>query len=283
MAYREKRFTSQDGLSLYYRDYGDPYSHNTPLLCLGGLTRNSKDFHGFARKHSVQRRVICPDYRGRGRSQYDREWRNYNPASYLMDIRHLMAVAGLHRVVVIGTSLGGILAMALGAAQPSALAGVVLNDIGPDIPAAGVGPIIDYMRKPPVFDSLDQAVDHIRASFPDFPAQTDAEWRTIAESTYQLCKDGKYRFDWDPDIVRPFLDGAAPPMDLWPLFRSLKHVPVLVLRGLRSDILSAETFERMEEEMPGLNRVEVPDVGHPPGLHEPESRSAVEAFLAGIS
>src|SRR5579883_2367118 len=137
-SYRERHFRAQDDLELYYRDYGDPASPRLPALCLTGLTRNARDYEGLAERLSAERRVVSPDYRGRGRSQYDRDWRNYRPEVYLSDIRHLLIAANLERVVVIGTSLGGILAMALGVLQPAAVAAVVLNDVGPELGASGI-------------------------------------------------------------------------------------------------------------------------------------------------
>ena len=146
MAYIERRITSNDNLSLYLRDYGDPADPRPAILCLGGLSRNSKDFASLAERVSADgRRVIAPDYRGRGRSDYDPDWHNYAPPVYLRDIQDMLAALNLHRVVVIGTSLGGILAMGMGAAMPTPLAGVVLNDIGPEIETEGLGHIVAYM------------------------------------------------------------------------------------------------------------------------------------------
>src|ERR1700682_1187427 len=135
--FRDCFFRSQDDLALYWRDYGDPASSRTPLLCLGGLTRNSKDFHVLAQALCGERRVLAPDYRGRGRSARDPNWRNYRPGTYLADILDLLTVAGVHRAVVLGTSMGGLLAMGLAAFRPTMLAGVILNDVGPEIATNG--------------------------------------------------------------------------------------------------------------------------------------------------
>ncbi|MGB1548561.1 MAG: alpha/beta fold hydrolase, partial [Alphaproteobacteria bacterium] len=136
--YRSRHFLSQDGLRLYFRDYGDPLSEKAPLLCLAGLTRNSSDFHDLATRLMGERRILALDYRGRGRSDYDPDWRHYEARTYLNDIHHLLTATGVHRVVLVGTSLGGILSMALGAVMPMALAGVILNDVGPVVSTAGL-------------------------------------------------------------------------------------------------------------------------------------------------
>ncbi len=279
--YRERRFTSQDGLSLYYRDYGDPGARAVPIVCLGGLTRNSKDYHRLASRFSPGRRVICPDYRGRGLSEYDPDWRNYNPSTYVMDLHHLLAAAGLHRIVVVGTSLGGLMAMALAVSHPTALAGAVLNDIGPELSSGGLKPIIDYLRTPRTFASLAEVALYLKKYFPNLPAANETEWQSIADRTYRRAGDGSFRVDWDPDIVKPLLvahnEGTQ---DLWPLFRALGDRPVLALRGELSDLLSEETFLRMGRELPNIHTVLVPGVGHPPGLEEPVSRVALDSFLS---
>src|SRR5215469_9759579 len=141
--FRDGFFTSQDGLRLYYRDYGDPLAARTPVLCLSGLARNSVDFDHVASRLAKDRRVICPDYRGRGRSAYDDDWRRYEPRTYVMDILDLLALTGIGRAVVIGTSLGGLLGMGLAALQPTLIAGLVLNDIGPELVPSGLARIVD--------------------------------------------------------------------------------------------------------------------------------------------
>src|ERR1043166_8100423 len=144
-AYREATVSAQDGLALYYRDYGDALASKTPVLCLPGLTRNSADFAELAGRLSGERRVICPDYRGRGRSAYDRNWRNYDPRVYLSDIVQLLAAPGLHRVIVTGTSMGGVITMGFAVAKPPMLAAAIINDIGPDIQGGGLSRIFDYV------------------------------------------------------------------------------------------------------------------------------------------
>ncbi len=279
--FRDGWLTAQDGLKLYYRDYGDPLSPRLPVLCLPGLSRNSRDFHRLARHLAKRRRVIAPDNRGRGRSARDPDWHRYDPACHLNDLRHLLAATNLHRVVVIGTSFGGILAMALGAALPTALAAVVLNDIGPDVEADSQGRILDYIGKGQPQPDWPRATAHLRELLPTQSLKTDADWLEFTQGTYRQDPSGALQVDWDVNIVRPF-QRRRPPPDLWPLFRSLSRIPVMALRGALSDVLSPATFERMGRKHPGLVQVTVPDAGHAPSLNEPESVAAIDAFLAGL-
>lgn len=278
----ERTFNSKDGLRLYWRDYEAPGASLTPVLCLGGLTRNSKDFHALARRLAGKRRVVAPDYRGRGRSAFDPDWRNYHPRTYVEDVRHLAAVAGLERFVVVGTSLGGLLAMVLAVTMPASLAGAVLNDIGPDIEWQAVDGIVAYMQDTRPLGSWEEAARKLQTTFPGLAARDEAGWIRIARATYREDPDGLLRFDWDPRIVRPFLAGDPIRYDLWPPFRALAGRPVLAIRGARSDLLGERTFQRMAAAMPDLATAVVPDVGHAPNLGEPESRDAIDALLARV-
>ncbi len=280
--YRERSYRSEDDLELAYRDYGDPGAARTPLLCLTGLTRNAKDFARLAAREAATRRVLCLDYRGRGRSQYDPDWRNYRPETYLNDVRHLLAAANVHKVVAVGTSLGGVLAMALGALLPTALAGVVLNDVGPEIATGGLARILKYVGTDRPQPDWDSAVRHIKSMFPALGLTSDEDWRRAAEGTYRAGGDGLLHFDWDPAIVKPLVRTRGAVRPLWPLFRSLARIPVLAVRGALSDVLTSATFERMAEEKPDLRRASVPGVGHTPSLEEPAARAALAAFLADL-
>lgn len=280
--YRERRFTAQDGLSLYFRDYGDPTSPAPPLLCLPGLVRNSKDFHDFASRHAPSRRIVCPDYRGRGRSAYDSDWRNYNPGTYIRDIGDLLTAAELHRVVFVGTSLGGLLTMALAVVRPNAFAGAVLNDIGPDIDGSGLDRIVAYITAHKPQPDWPAAVATLRNNFKNLSLKTDEEWHNMARQTYREEPDGTLRYDFDKGIGRALADGSGDIPDLWPPFRALRRIPTLAIRGGVSDVLSQETFDRMAVEKPDLKRVTVPGVGHVPFLHEPECVSAIDDFLASL-
>ena len=278
-AYRGRRFTAPDGLGLYFRDYGDPGSAATPVLCLGGLTRNAKDFDALARRVARERRVLCPDLRGRGRSDYDPNWRNYHPATYLNDIAHLLTVADVHRVVVVGTSLGGVLAMAMGASMPSALAGAVLNDIGPEIERGGLEPILSYIRVDRPQPNWESAVQTIRTLLPDLVYQDETMFEAMARNTYREGDDGLLHFDWDVNIVKPALADRGATPDLWPLFRGLRPTPLLAFRGEASKLLTADCFSRMARERPDASTITVPRTGHAPTLDEPECVAALDAFL----
>jgi pimeloyl-ACP methyl ester carboxylesterase len=275
--YRERFFRSEDDLKLYWRDYGDPAAPELPFLCLPGLTRNSKDFAGFGAHFGTSRRVICPDYRGRGRSQYDRDWRNYRPELLLNDIRHLLAAAGIERAIVVGTSMGGVLAMALGAFLPTALAAVILNDVGPEFGGAGLDRIFDYISTDHPHADWPSAIAELKIMFPKLALEGDADWLAMADATFRRGSDGKLHFDWDTSLAKA-IDRANLP-DLWPYFRSLRDVPTLALRGGVSDVLTEECFERMAREHPRLMRVTVPGVGHTPSLGEPAARAALASFL----
>lgn len=280
-AFRERRFTSSDGLGLSWRDYGDAASPATPVLCLSGLTRNSKDFHDLASRLSPHRRVVGLDYRGRGRSDYDPDWRNYQPRVYLQDIRHLLAVAGLSRAVVVGTSLGGALAMALGLLVPGALAGVVMNDIGPQLSGKGLSRILDYIGTDRPQPDWASAAAHLRDMFPDLSLKSEERWQTMARNTYRPGTDGLLHFDWDVRLAEP-LRRSREPLDLWPMYRSLRRIPALAIRGGISDVLSEETFGRMRAEKPDLHQAVVPGCGHCPTLDEPEAEAALDRFLAAV-
>lgn len=275
--YRERFYRSEDDLLLYWRDYGDPTSAEPPFLCLPGLTRNSKDFAGFAAHHGTQRRVICPDYRGRGRSQYDADWRNYRPELLLNDTRHLLAAAGIERAVVVGSSMGGIVAMALGVFQPTALLGVILNDVGPEFGSTGLDRIFDYIGTDHTHADWPSAVAELKTMFPKLPFETDADWLAMADATFRRGPDGLLHFDWDTALAKPIDRGNLP--DLWPYFRSLRDVPTLAVRGGVSDVLTEACFERMAREHPRMMRATVPGVGHTPSLGEPAARAAIAAFL----
>ncbi len=280
--YRPRQYSAQDGLRLFYREYGDAVLPGTPLVCLPGLTRNAADFHELATRYAPARRVIAPDYRGHGRSAYDPDPRNYRAETWLGDLLHLLAAANVPRAVVVGTSLGGILAMLLAAQRPGVLAGVVLNDIGPEVESAGlerIGSILARGMRPRTWDeaaamtreaALDAAVDF-----------GDDQWMALARRSFREDEAGVIRPDFDPALGGAFSRDGPPP-DMWPLYGGLRRVPTLAVRGDLSDILSAGTFDRMAEVKPDLVRVRVPRRGHAPWLDEPECADALDGFLSAL-
>lgn len=281
-SYREQRYSAQDGLSLYYRDYGDPLASLTPVLCLPGLSRNSRDFDDLAARLATEgRRVICPDYRGRGRSDHDPDPSHYHPRVLLDDLRHLLAATGCHRFVAVGTSMGGLLAMGLAVMLPGALAGVVLNDVGPDVSKSGLDRIMRYVGRDHPQPDWDAATTALREMIPSLSLRTPGEWRSAVEGTFRLGEDGLLHVDWDPRIVEPLKDRAARP-DLWVLFRALNRLPVLAFRGEHSDVLHADTFARMGEAHPTMVRVTVAGAGHTPSLGENEAAEAIDTFLGAL-
>ena len=279
----DRYFTSAEGLRLYYRDYAPAEPGRVPVLCLPGLTRNSRDFETIAPRIRQTRRVLCADLRGRGLSQHDPEWRNYHPGTYVGDIARLLSDAGVPRVIILGTSLGGILAMLVAATAPQLLAGAILNDVGPEVAAEGLKRISTYVGKSAPVTSWAEAAAQAKVTYGlAWPDATDDDWMRFARRSYTEV-DGVPRLAMDPMIgeaVRAAPAGAAP--DLWPVFGALKPVPVLALRGEISDVLSAETFERMGREKPDLVRVTVAGRGHPPMLDEPDSVAAIDRFLSRL-
>jgi|OpeIllAssembly_1097287.scaffolds.fasta_scaffold15735_2 pimeloyl-ACP methyl ester carboxylesterase len=283
-AWQDRYFESSDGLTLYYRDYPAPESGRLPLMCLPGLTRNSRDFEALALwLQRGGRRVLTPDLRGRGRSQYDPNWSNYHPGTYLGDLERLQAAAAAERVIVIGTSLGGILAMLIAATRPAAIVGAVLNDVGPEIAPEGLQRIAQYVGRHAPVRNWEEAIAQAQSTYGlALPDLTLADWQALARRSY-IEVDGVPRLDMDPmigDAVRAAPAGAAP--DLWPVYAALAPLPVLALRGALSDVLSEATFERMAREKPDLRRLSVARRGHPPLLDEPECLAAIDEFLSTL-
>jgi len=283
VGWHDRYYSAQDGLKLHFRDYGDALSPATPVLCLAGLTRNARDFHKLALRLSVERRVLAPDYRGRGGSAFDPDARNYRPETVLGDILHLLTLSGCHRAVVVGTSFGGVLAMAMAAACPTVLAGVVLNDVGPEISNEGMDRIRQYVGAeviPPDHEAgARQLAEMMGAAYPDF---SHDDWLAEARARYPVMPDGSLGLEYDPAIAGPLADAGGRPVDLWALFGALARVPVLVIRGALSDILSEATFGRMAEAKPDLEGLTVEGRGHVPLLTEPSCATAIEAFLERI-
>ena len=278
-SYRERRFLAQDGLSLYYRDYDSGSAAGAPLLCLSGITRNSADFAALAEAHANERRIVCLDFRGRGESDRAGDWQTYTPETYVNDIRHLIVAAGLHRFVLVGTSMGGFLSMGLGAVVPAAIAGVVLNDVGPKIEAAATAAIVDYVGTDRPVADWPAAVAAIKERFTGFEAWDDETFEDTARATYREGDDGRLHFNWDVNLVQPIRRRSGARQDLWAMFRSLHHVPVLAIRGGNSELLTDAGLQAMLDDHPDITGVTVPGVGHAPRLHEPEAAKAISAFL----
>ena len=276
---RDFFYESTDGLKLYCAVYSAQHASGLPVLCLPGLTRNSRDFARLATRLSDQRDVFAVDLRGRGRSAWDTDPAHYELSTYVRDVWTLLDRCRIERFVAIGTSLGGLMAMTLAAMEPRRLAGVILNDIGPEIDPAGVRRIAGYVgRLPPVRD-WNEAVAQTKSIYgPALPGLSDEEWARFARCGYRENEAAVPVPDADPGIATNFNRPGAVSPDLWPLFRRAT-VPMLVIRGGLSDILSHDTLSRMIREKPDLSQVTLAQRGHVPLLDEPESLLAIDAFL----
>jgi pimeloyl-ACP methyl ester carboxylesterase len=284
--FAERYYRSFDNLRLYYREYGFSDGARPALLCLPGLTRNCKDFHELALRYAGERRVLAPDYRGRGRSQYDHDPRRYTAEVSLDDTLALLDAAGVGRVVAIGTSMGGLIAMGMAVARPRALAGAVINDVGPDIELAGLRQIVQWVKEDRPQPDYDTAAHYLKTHAAQIGVRSDEGWLKLARNTWREGDDGQLHFDYDLRLVEPVAEliarGKSAPSDLWPLFGALKPFPALLLRGENSTVLSRETAAKMSAVKPDLRVIEVAGAGHAPQLDEPESLAAIDAFLAQI-
>lgn len=280
-SYADTYYASADGLRLYARDYANPRAGVATLICLPGLTRNSKDFAELAEHLCAHYRVVCPDLRGRGRSARDPNPENYRPDVYVDDVWCLLDALGVDQVGVIGTSLGALMAMIMNAIAPHRVTRVVLNDAGPELDPRGIARIASYAGKPSApMTSWTEAAQRLASNYgvcyPDFSA---ADWTNLARASCFRDVDGIIRFDYDADIALGLKTGTATP-DLWPLFTALDGKPSLVLRGEISDLLSEGIVARMHAGVPTLRSATIPGHGHAPTLNEPAARAAIDAFLA---
>ena len=254
------------------------------MLCLHGLTRNSRDFEDLALHLQQRYRVIVPDLRGRGFSARDPQLKNYQPAIYLKDIVALLATLDSPRVAVIGTSLGGMLAMMLGIKYRPSITGIVLNDIGPELDPAGIERIKQYAGRLPAPVDWADAIAQTQAAFGSaWPDLSPERWATLARRGYREDSSGAVLADADPLIGDALRAAPAAQLDPWPLWRALRGLPVLAIRGALSDLLSAATFAKMHAEYPELAQLSLPNRGHVPLLDEPEAIAAIDNFLARVN
>ena len=278
------RFHAQDGLMLAARAFGDHQPNRVPILCLAGLSRNSRDFIAlgrfFSQDQGQPRQVFALDYRGRGRSGHDRDWRNYTPLTEAHDVMAAAAALGIGEAVLVGTSRGGIISMILGALRPGLMAGVVLNDIGPVIEGTGLVRIKRYLTgngPVPSWEAAEQAVRRINSAH--FPAVDDDGWQAFTQAIF-VEEDGQIRPDFDPKLVNTVrnIDFESSIPMLWPQFESLGGIPVLSIRGENSDILSAATVSEMAARHHHFEQVTVPGQGHAPLLRDTMSLERIKAF-----
>jgi pimeloyl-ACP methyl ester carboxylesterase len=272
-------FTVRDGLRLHYRDYPGS-TDRPPLLCLPGLTRNARDFADLAERYSPHFRVIALDFRGRAASDYDPIPSRYNPLTYAGDVIELLDQLGIPQAIFVGTSLGGLTTMVVAAIAPQRIAAAIINDVGPDVNPVGIDRILSYVGNDVRFKSWDEAGSAIAANYGGkFERYTQEDWVKMAKRN---CREenGEIRFDYDMAIADPIKTaGSTPVVDPWPFFVALGAKPVLVVRGEKSDLLTAETAGRMQAAAPGMKLAVVPGVGHAPELSEPEAVEAIDEFL----
>ena len=280
-AWVDGQWQSEDGLTLHYRDYPGAEGR-PPLLCLHALTRNARDFEAFAARFAGEWRLIVPDMRGRGQSEYARDSASYALPTYVADVVRLLEALETGPVAAIGTSMGGLIAISLGRSWP--LAGVALNDIGPELEPEGLARIREHVGQGRSFETWMHAARALREMqagvHPDYEL---TDWLAMAKRVMCIGGSGRIAFDYDMKIAEPF---AAPDAemaaDLWDAFRALAGKPLLILRGELSDLLAPATVERMLAEAPGAEAVTVPRVGHPPTLAEPEAQAAMARWLERI-
>lgn len=269
-------FETSDGLNLHFNDLGE----GPPVLCLAGLTRNGDDF-GFMAPHLAEIRLIMLDSRGRGLSDFDPSYANYNVMREAQDVLELLNHLELERAAIIGTSRGGLLGMMLAAGNPDRISALVLNDVGPVIDTDGVARILDYVGKPPTEHSLAEAAEVMQMGMgPKFPGVKLARWKKLAAAIYAESGDG-LRLRYDPMIRQAMVEQleAGPVGDLWPLYDTLRDIPMGVIRGANSDILTDDTVQMMKTRHSNLVVGTVPDRGHAPFLDEPEALTVIRTVL----
>jgi pimeloyl-ACP methyl ester carboxylesterase len=278
-------YRGHDDLLLFVRKYGNDGAPGRPVLCLPGLTRNGRDFQSLAvalAGHPTHPRpVYCLDYRGRGRSEWDKDWRNYSTYIELLDVVAFLTLRGLDDIAVVGTSRGGIISMLLAVMRPSAIGCLVINDIGPVIETAGLARIMGYAGKIPVPRDWGEANAIVRdMNKHQFTALDDEGWETWTRQLFNE-KDGKPAAAYDPNVGKALseVDIAKPVPTMWEHFESLKDKPMMVLRGENSDLLSAATVQEMQARHTNLTPVLIRNEGHAPLLMDRFSQRLIADFL----
>jgi pimeloyl-ACP methyl ester carboxylesterase len=273
-----QRFQTSDGLTLAYHDQGS----GPAVLCLAGLTRNSSDFNAML-PHLRDVRLIRLDYRGRGASDFDPDYRNYTMLVEARDVLELLDHLGLAKVAIIGTSRGGLIAMLLASLAKDRLAGVLLNDIGPEIAPVGLEVIMGFLGRRPDYKTHAQAAAELPAAMPGFDNIPAERWLEEASRRW-IQKDDGLHLRYDPKLRDAMLElSLTPTPDLWPLFDALEGLPLALLRGANSNLLTAETAAKMQRRRPDMMFAQVADRGHIPFLDEPESLAVIRAFLGRIT
>ena len=270
------KFTTSDGVDLYYADEGS----GTPILCLAGLTRNGSDFD-YMMPHMPPARVIRLDYRGRGKSDWA-DYRTYTIPREGQDAVELLDYLGLERAAIIGASRGGLIAMLLAATAKDRLSGVCLNDIGPDLSEDGLAVIRGYIGRDPAVKTLEQVADLRPALMESFANVPPSRWMEEARKHYIVTETG-LKINYDPKLRDAVIEAGAQPLpDLWPLFEALDGLPLALIRGANSDLLSTSTAAEMRRRRPDMIFADVPDRGHIPFLDEPEAVEVLRKFVRSL-
>ncbi len=286
--YADRWHRSPDGLRLYARDYaGAAGEARLPVIAIHGLTRNSADFDAIAPLIAQSgRRVLAVDIRGRGRSDRAPDPMTYQPAVYARDVLALMRQCGIERAVFLGTSMGGLITMALAAVRSKAIAAAIINDVGPEVAKEGLARIAAYTGQPVDTPTWAEAAAYARRTNEvAFPHYTDADWAAFARRVFTEGPEGAPILNYDPDIMVPIKAAGAKALvpSLWPMFgRLARGRPVLLVRGETSDLLSPAIAAKMKKRAPKMDYVEVPGVGHAPMLDEPEAKAAIFPFLGEV-
>lgn len=287
-AFAHRWFTSRDGLSLYARDYpGADGPARLPVICIHGLTRNSADFDHIAERIAATgRRVIAVDVRGRGRSERAADPMTYQPQVYARDVVDMFDQLGIKEAVFLGTSMGGLITMAVTFFKSRLVAAAILNDIGPEVAKAGLARIAQFAGKPVETPTWADAVAYVKSiNAVALPHYADAQWEAFARRTFRENDAGRPVLDYDTDISVPIARAGARALvpNLWPFFKKLaKNRPTLLIRGELSDLLDAEIADKMRRKVPRMAYVEVPGVGHAPMLDEPQAEAAILTFLSEL-
>jgi len=277
--------TAPDGLRLHVRRYGPRFAAPRPVVCLPGFARTAADFHplamALAGDPAAPRLVLALDYRGRGRSEYDRNPANYTLSVEFADLQAALTALEVAPAVFVGTSSGGLLTMMLAASRPTALAGVILNDAGPVVEAQGLLRIKAYMERLPVPRSFEEGGEILRRLFhTQFPKLAPRDWIAFARRTWRE-EDGRIVPDYDVNLARALdLTDLERPATLWHQFEALARLPLMVIRGANSDMLAPCTLDAMLERRAELEVMVVPDQGHAPFLDEPKLIRRIAAFIA---
>lgn len=276
-------YQSPDGLNLFYRDIGGQHE-GTPIICLPGLTRNSRDFEDLAAHLGNLRRVLSVDFRGRGFSDRDAKWQNYHPATYVADVWTLLDLLDIPKIIVVGTSLGGLCAMLMASQQAERIAGVVMNDIGPEIGAAGLARIQAYTGLLPPVASWAEAAAQAKEIYGQWlPGLPDAGFERLARRGFRDDESGVPVLDVDPNVGRAVREVGPQKGDPWALFAALGNIPTTLLWGELSDVLTADIVARMQAAKPDLVVMPVANRGHAPLLDEPECLAAFDEFLQRVA